>query len=177
MKTVERPSPEVMNNVCDVLTEHGINIPQGHVELVSASLLHWLTKYERGHEFMASCLKLRAAKASHEFEYSYFNPETKLTETLRPEKLIFLSGVVYKGEAIAPEKLKCEEIDPEKCDVCSASTVCTQNVEDQFICSNCLSLQEDSKLRDKVELDCSKCTFHKCPWNPMHEAPQFAGIL
>lgn len=166
MKRVKRPPKEIISAVFDLLEERDVQLPQSHVEMTTAVLLHYLTNYFSGNEKLAEILGLKAFKASNDKNYLIQDPFSSLTEKVKPESIIFLQGCVVDGNPFPIDNVLVEDKESYSCDSCGTSVICEKEFREEFLCSNCLSNQEDPKARDLVDLECKDCDFTKCSWHP-----------
>ena len=163
---IDQPDKALLSTIFSILEDHDVHIPQQHVEMTTAVLMHYLKNYDSGNEYISEFLDLKPVKARHDKEYIIRDQNTALTRKVKPENIKFLHGCVVDGQALSMDYLIVQDKTTDTCECCGARNICAKEYNDTSLCSNCLSRQEDLNARDLVEIDCLDCTYESCSWHP-----------
>ena len=87
---IQPPNPELMGAVFSILEEYDVRLPQNHVEMTTAVLMHYLKNYDSGNNYLSKLLDLTPSKARHDKEYLIQDKNTSLTRKIKPESIKFL---------------------------------------------------------------------------------------
>lgn len=175
---INPPSPEIVNNIQNILSSHDVFLSPDDVEVTVAAMCHWLSTHRRGQEYMAHTLQLDSAPGRNENKYSEKDGFGRLTKEIKTDSIVFLRGCIVNGESYPIRQVEVAERVRETCESCGCSTICLVAVEDGYgrrnICSRCAKADEDIRIREGAEFDCDACTDVRCSWNPVNvDAPPF----
>lgn len=169
--SIQPPSKEIMGNIFSILEDYEIYLPEAHVEMTTAVVLHFLKYYHKGNEELSELLKLSVSNARHDKEYIISDKNTALTRKLKPENIKFLHGCIIEGDPFDLDDVVIKDKTTTLCECCGTRTICSQDQEykDSLFCTYCLERQGELDAQDSIKVDCEDCSFTGCAWNPMNQ--------
>ena len=166
MEQIKPPPSDILSATLDLLEERDIYVREEHAELFCAAVLHVLTRYRLGHDFMFKSFNLKTVRGDTTRDYTLRDHRNAKTQKLDPSVLVFLYGCISKDKVINLDNLEVKEKQKTTCESCGSLVVCSHDHGGQDLCTVCLSNQEDPSAKEKVTVDCFSCSHVTCSWNP-----------
>jgi SUMO ligase MMS21 Smc5/6 complex component len=169
--SIKPPTREMMSSVFSILEDYEIYLPEAHVEMTTAVVLHFLKNYDTGNEHLSELLKLNVSNARHDKDYIIRDKNTALTRKIKPANIKFLHGCIVEGEPFDLDEVVIKEKETTTCECCGTRTICSQDQEynDSLICTYCLERRGELDAQDSIRVHCEECTYTGCSWNPANE--------
>ena len=169
--SIQQPDRELMSSIFSIFEDHEIYLPESHVEMTTAVVLHFIKNYPSGNEYLSRLLKLNVSNARHDKEYIIRDENTALTRKIKPANIKFLHGCIVEGVPYDLDEITIKEKSTSLCECCGTRTICSQDQDynDSLICTYCLERKGELDAQDSIKVDCEDCTYLGCSWNPQNE--------
>ena len=171
MNQILPPDRELMSNIFSIFEEHEIYIPESHIEMTTAVVLHFIKNYDVGNQYLSELLRLNIDNARHDKEYIIRDENTALTRKVKPENIKFLRGCIVEGMPYNLEDIVVKEKSTSLCECCGTRTICSQDqvYKDSLFCTYCLERQGELDSQDAITVECESCSYLGCVWNPANQ--------